>query len=223
MKQNHQRNLMRTLRAQWRDTVVLLHESGISLLLFFALVIGGALAFYFFYIEPDSGHRIGFVEALYSTFALLFFQSALAFPQQGFLQILYFLIPIFGLVVVVDGVVRFGVALTNKQERGQKWQIAMASTFNQHVIVCGVGKVGYRAILELLKFGREVVAVEDDERGRFVEKTKDLGIPVIIADARRSENLIKAGIERADAIIVCTNDELSNLDIALDARAKSCR
>ncbi len=51
-----------------------------------------------------------------------------------------------------------------------------------------------------------------------MEKTKGLGVPIIIADARCSANLIKAGVERADAIIPCSNDELSNLDIALDAR-----
>lgn len=43
-------------------------------------------------------------------------------------------------------------------------------------------------------------------------------LPLIIANARRSENIRKAGVERADAIIPCTNDELTNLDIALDAR-----
>jgi Trk K+ transport system NAD-binding subunit len=94
----------------------------------------------------------------------------------------------------------------------------MASTYNQHIIVCGVGKVGYRVTLELLNFDREIVAIEIDPAGRFIEKVKALGVPVIIADARRTENLIKAGIQRADAVIPCTDDELANLDIALDAR-----
>jgi Trk K+ transport system NAD-binding subunit len=134
------------------------------------------------------------------------------------LQVLYFILPILGLVAVVDGVVRFGSALTNKQERGQKWQVAMASTFSGHVIICGMGRVGYRVALELMKFGREVVAIEADEKGHFAEKAMGLGIPVIFGDARREENLLKAGVERADAIIPCTNDELANLDIALDAR-----
>ena len=149
---------------------------------------------------------------------MLFFQGSLQYPHQGFIQILYFIIPILGLVVVADGVIRFGVALTNKQERGQKWQIAMASTYSGHVIICGMGKVGYRVALELMKFNRDVVAIEANPDGRFLEKTEALGIPVIIADARRSENLLKAGVEKADAVIPCTDNELTNLDIALDAR-----
>jgi voltage-gated potassium channel len=212
------KEIRRVMRAQWRDAAVLFHESHTALILFVALIIGGAILFYFFYTDPFTGQRINFSEALYGTFSLLFFQGSLQYPHQGFIQILYFIIPILGLVIVADGVIRFGVALTNKQDRGQKWQIAMASTYSGHVIICGMGKVGYRVALELMKFNREVVAIEANPEGRFLEKTRVLGIPVIIADARRSENLLKAGVEKADAIIPCTDNELTNLDIALDAR-----
>ncbi|MBN2547610.1 MAG: potassium channel protein, partial [Anaerolineales bacterium] len=134
------------------------------------------------------------------------------------LQILYFLLPVIGLVAIADGVISFGAALVNKRERGNKWQVAMASTYSGHTIICGIGKVGFRVAVELLKFEREIVAIEVNPQGRFIEKAKNLGIPVIIADAQRSENLRKAGVEQADAIIPCTDDELTNLDIALDAR-----
>ncbi|MBN1146383.1 MAG: potassium channel protein [Anaerolineales bacterium] len=211
-------DLRRVVRAQLRDAVVLLRESGKTLVLFLTLIIGGALLFYISYTDPTTGQPISFSEALYGTFALIFFQDSLDFPRQWHLQVLYFVLPLLGLVAVADGVVRFGVALTNKVERGQKWQIAMASTYNHHIIVCGIGKVGYRVTLELLKFDREIVAIEIDPTSRFIEKVEALGVPVIIADARRTENLYKAGIQRADAVIPCTNDELANLDIALDAR-----
>jgi voltage-gated potassium channel len=216
-----QYNLRRALRAQWRDARVLLGESRGALILFFTLVLGGAVLFYLFYDGAPctiQQERIGFPQALYNAIALVFFQAVDEFPKCWFLQALYFIMPILGLLLVVDGVVRFGSALTNKKERGQKWQVAMASTYNDHVILCGMGRVGYRVALELLRFGREIVAIEANEKGRFVEKAMALGIPVIFADARRRENLIKAGIEKADAIIPCTDDELGNLDIALDAR-----
>jgi voltage-gated potassium channel len=211
-------SLRRYLRAQLRDARVLFREFRVPLLLFVILIIGGALIFHWLYTFPGTDNRPRIDEALYATFALIFLETVFPFPEQWYLQALFFIIPILGLAAVADGVLRFGAALTNKQARGQKWQVAMASTYSNHVIVCGVGKIGYRVILELLKFGREIVAIEIDPEGRFVEKAKALNIPVIIANARRSENLIKAGVERADAIIPCTNDELTNLDIALDAR-----
>jgi len=213
-----QRTLRHSLRAQWRDARVLLRESQRSLAWFAILLVGGTLAFYSLYRDPQTGAAISFVQALNAVFNLIFLQGSLTIPEHGLLQLLYFVIPIVGLFVVVDGLVHFGVALTNKQERGQKWQIAMASTYSDHVIVCGFGAVGYRVALELLRFDREVIAVEANPECRFIEKAQALGIPVIIADARQPETLMKANIQQADAIIPCTNDELANLDIALDAR-----
>ena len=208
----------RTIRAELRDIRVLLGESRTSLILFIVILVGGALLFYYADRYRGADPPLDFGQALYGTFSLIFFNPYLEFPEYWFLRVLYCLIPILGLAAVVDGVLRFGVALVSKRDRGQKWQVAMASTYDNHVIVCGIGRVGYRVILELLRYGRDVVAIEPDPEGRFVEKAKGLGIPVIIADARRSGNLIQAGVERADAIIPCTDDELSNLDIALDAR-----
>jgi voltage-gated potassium channel len=212
------RRLRRALQAQIRDTYVLVQESRISLVLFLIIIFGGALVFHLAYIVPGTGRHPALGEALYATFSLLFFSPELPFPDQWYLQALYFVIPILGLAAVADGILRFGGALVSKQSRGQKWQVAMASTYHDHVIICGVGKVGYRVILELLKFDQEIVAVEKNPDNRFIERIQALDIPLLIADARRKENIIKAGVERADAIIPCTDDELTNLDIALEAR-----
>jgi voltage-gated potassium channel len=211
------RRWSRTIRAELRDIGVLFRESRVSLFLFFAVLLGGAFLFYHVYTDPDSG-PLDFGEALYGAFSLIFFGGYLGFPEQWYLRVLYYLIPIVGLAALVDGVLRFGVALVSKRDRGQKWQVAMASTYDNHVIVCGIGRVGYRVILELIRHEQDVVAIESNPEGRFVEKAKGLGIPVIIADARRSANLVQAGVKVADAIIPCTDDELANLDIALDAR-----
>ena len=129
-----------------------------------------------------------------------------------------FLIPLIGLTAVADGFFRFWTALTNKSERGEKWQVAMASTYSNHIIICGFGKLGYRIAEELLHYGRDIIAIEANPDGRFVDKAKDLDIPILIADARRSKTLLDANIKKADAIIPCTDDELANLDIALDAK-----
>lgn len=209
---------IRHIRAQLRDVYVLFQEFRSPLLLFVIIVLGGAALLHLFYTYPGGNEHPSYSEALHAAFSMVFFEIVLPYPARGSLQLLFFLIPILGLAVVADGVLRFGSALVSKQARGQKWQIAMASTFSNHIIVCGVGKVGYRVILELQKFDREVVALEIDPEARFVEKVQQLDTPLILADARRPENLKKAGVAAADAIIPCTNDELTNLDIALDAR-----
>ncbi len=217
MKSRFSRSIHR-VRAEWRDFRVLFHESRTSILFFLLINFGGAAIFHFFYTYPNTQQHPGFSHALYGTFALIFFESVLPYPPQWYLQILFFIIPIMGLAIVLDGLNRFGSAFFDKQARGQKWQVAMASTYSKHIIICGLGKTGYRTALELLKFGREVIAIERNENGRFVENAKEAGIPVIIADARRTESLMKANVSKADAIVPATDDELTNLDIALDAR-----
>lgn len=207
-----------TLWAQLRDLRVLLQETRFSLLTFVGINLLGMLLFHRFYHYEESGLPPDWGTALFATFALNFFETVLPFPPQWFLRVLYFLVPVIGLSAVADSVLHIWTALINKRERGEKWQVAMASTFNNHVIVCGLGKVGFRTVQELLKFNRDVVCIEINPQCPFIEQAYALGIPVIIADARNADKLRRAGVERADAIIPATDDELANLDIALDAR-----
>ncbi len=204
--------------ANLRDVNVLLREFRLPLMLFVLLILVGAFLFYHLYTHSELGHELTFVESVYVIFAMIFFGTDIPFPSQWYLQIFFFAMPILGLALIGQGVIGFGVMLFNKRARGEEWQVAIASTYRDHIIVCGLGKVGYRVVAQLLSFGEEVVGIEANENAPFVERVRQMGVPVIIADARQREWLIKAGIERASSIVVCTNDDLCNLDIALDAR-----
>ena len=94
-------NLRRTLRAQWRDTRVLLQESRNALLLFVVVILGGALIFHFFYTYPGTDQHPRFGVAVHATFALIFFETLLPLPEQWYLQLFFFLIPILGLAAVL--------------------------------------------------------------------------------------------------------------------------
>lgn len=87
-----------------------------------------------------------------------------------------------------------------------------------HVILCGLGQVGYRVASELQRFDTEVTAVELDSTGPFVSLVREQGIPILFEDARKTDVLVKAGLERASAVIACTDNDLTNVEIALDAR-----
>ncbi len=87
-----------------------------------------------------------------------------------------------------------------------------------HVIVCGLGNVGYRVVEELLGYGERVVVVETARDGRFVTTARRLGVPVIIGDATVREVLRQAHSPAARAVIAATNDDLINLEVALLVR-----
>jgi voltage-gated potassium channel len=208
----------RFLRALWRDTLVLVRQFRVSLLAFSSLLFIGTLALRLFYIHPETGQHLGWREASYATFMLLFAEMPLPFPNILWLQVLFFITPLIGLAVAADGVLRFGVALFNRQERKEAWQVAVASTYRNHVVVCGLGRVGYRVTTELLHLGEEVVGIEHNADIPFLEKLQQMKVPVLLGDARTREMLEKARVSEASAIVVCTDDDLTNLDIALDAR-----
>lgn len=214
----HARYSRRYLRALWRDTRVLVRQFRTPLLAFLVLLGVGTLALHFFYTDPESGQRLGWAEALYSVFTLVFLESVLPFPHAVGLQLLFIAVPVIGLALVANGIAQFGMALFDRRERKEAWQVAVASTYHNHVVVCGLGKVGYRVAKELLRLGEEVVGVELDAACPFLEELDRLGVPVLIGNARQRETLEKARVREASAIVACTQDDLTNLDIALDAR-----
>ena len=88
-----------------------------------------------------------------------------------------------------------------------------------HVIVAGLGSIGYRVALGIAARGVPVVAVEVNDDGRFVSPARAAGIPVVIADARHPEILGELRLSTARAIVAATDDDLVNLSAALNARA----
>jgi voltage-gated potassium channel len=212
------RPIRRFLRALWRDTRALVRQSRVSLLIFCSLLTVGTLALRLFYIDPQTGEGLGWAEAFHATLMLTLAEVSLSFPNKLGLQLLLFVVPLVGLSTVVDGVIRFGVALVNRRNRKEAWTVAIASTYRNHVVVCGMGKVGYRVTKELLQLGEDVIGIEQNPELPFLEEVRQLNVPILLGDARRQDLLDKARVADASAIVVCTEHDLTNLDIALEAR-----
>jgi Trk K+ transport system NAD-binding subunit len=87
-----------------------------------------------------------------------------------------------------------------------------------HVIVCGLGSIGYRVVERLCERGVPCIAVDRDEQGRFVTATRTLGVPVVVADASQPETLSELNIERARGVMCMTSDDVANLRAALAVR-----
>jgi len=90
---------------------------------------------------------------------------------------------------------------------------------HDHVIVAGLGSIGYRVALGLVARGVPVVAVEVSDEGRFVSPARAAGIPVYTGDARHASVLKELHLDTARALVASTSDDLVNLSTALNARA----
>jgi voltage-gated potassium channel len=216
------RTLRQSIKTNWRDFRVLLRAFSRPLILFIGtLIVFGLL--YRLLSQLAGLDAPSPLQAIFLMLQMIFLQANIAFPEVWYLQLFFFVMPIIGIVLLSAGVANLGAKLFNKAERGQDWEVALASTFSDHVIVCGLGKLGYRVVLQLLKFGQSVVAIEQDVSKPFITHIRDLDVPVILGDARLRDALVKAEIDHAAAVVCCTDNDLTNLDIALDAREMNPR
>lgn len=161
---------------------------------------------------------ISFGRALHHVYFLLFGQPSLDYVDDVVLEVLNLVIPPLGLVAVVDGVVRFSYLFNARKRADREWIEVLAESLKGHVVVCGAGRVGYRVTLELRKLGRDVVVVEKRADAPFAQVLRDLGVAVLIDDIRSPGTLSRLNVQRASAIVCATDDDLSNINVALDAR-----
>lgn len=91
--------------------------------------------------------------------------------------------------------------------------------YSDHVIVCGFGRNGRKAYLELRASGADVVVVEQDEDVLSKASTEEYGpVAIVRGDATLDESLRAAGIERARALITALPKDADNVFVALTAR-----
>lgn len=207
----------RQTRAALRDTGLLLREFQWPLLAFAGAVFGGGMLYNYLAIQAGESTG-GLAKATYHVLGLVFLSPLGEFPNAWYLQIFYFLIPIIGISILAQGVADFGILLFNRRARSKEWEMAVASTFDNHIIVVGLGHLGYRVVQHLHSMEEEVVAIEINPQTDLAASVKDLGVPVIADDAARESILTAANIFQARAIMLCTQNDSLNLQIALKAR-----
>lgn len=173
----------------------------------------GAVAFRMF-------HRplLSWGEGLYATYCLLFSEHLYPWPDHPVLQALYVVLPVLGLAVILDAIVRYSVFLTRLDPTRREWLVAFTAQLENHVILCGLGRGGFRVLQELVKLGEDVVVVERNQDCPYVGFARRHGVPVFLQALPDEALLPELRIERAKSIIVCTSDDLTNLETALDAR-----
>lgn len=129
---------------------------------------------------------------------------------------------LFGNVVMLTGGALLGVlfsylAAITTTERLEEMMGQRASRMEGHVVVAGLGNVGYRVVRSLRDLGADVAAIELLPDARFVEALREQ-VPVLAGDARLSETLERASIADAAVFIACTNNDLANIEACLHAK-----
>jgi voltage-gated potassium channel len=86
-----------------------------------------------------------------------------------------------------------------------------------HVILCGYGRIGREIAAQLSLEGVPVLIVEMNVERR--EAAEEKGLPVLMADATLDETLLEAGIHRCRALVAALPNDAANVYVVLSARA----
>jgi voltage-gated potassium channel len=130
-----------------------------------------------------------------------------------------------GLLVVqlaiqsILGLTESGYFRRLQERRFRRWM----QSLENHVILCGFGRIGREIAAQLISEGIPLLVVEMDPERR--EAAEDLGLPVLMADATLDETLIEAGIHRCRSLVAALPSNAANVYVTLSARglAPSCR
>ncbi len=212
------RSRWRQFKAGWRDTWLLLRQFRRPLVLFFLMMAGCGWLFYTLSRatnQPVSNWQ----EGIYDILTMTFLNPVVPFPPELYLQVFYFLMPVLGIGMLAQGLAEFGVMFFNRRSRGKEWEMAVASTFTNHIVLIGLGHLGYRVVKTLREMGEDVVVISLAPDPNLVISAHAMDVPVIEGDGTREAVLESANIRRARSILLCTQNDSLNLQMALKARS----
>jgi Trk K+ transport system NAD-binding subunit len=213
-----QRRKRRDPRTLWLYTRRLLREFRGTLFGIAAVLVAGAVLYRLAPPEALEDGRPSLGLSVYGAWMALFAEPIFARPDAWYLQVMHAVYPLLGVALIGEGIVRFALLMISRRHGEKEWMLVMASTYRRHVVLCGLGHLGYRVLEQLLAQGRQVVVIDRNPDGKFVAEAKRAGVPLLVRDMLDDEALLAAGVPHADAVVVATSDDLANVEVAMDAR-----
>jgi voltage-gated potassium channel len=116
--------------------------------------------------------------------------------------------------IITSAIVEMDLAHTFRKRRTMK----TLSKLNNHIVVCGAGRMGRQVVKELVKSRVPYVCIERDESHAELIREINEDAPVIEGDATHDETLVEASIGRASGLIAALSADTDNLFVCLTAR-----
>ncbi len=165
-----------------------------------------------------------FLDALYMTVIVITtigFREVHPLSVNG--KIFTIIFSIFGFAVFVGVISSISISFLEEYLNGnfrRKQMEKKLKDFKNHIIVCGLGRIGHYVLEELIELEEDFIGIDSEDK--IVKKVLDsLNLKeylCIVGDATEEEILIKAGIDRAKALICCVRDDVRTLFISLTAK-----
>ena len=121
------------------------------------------------------------------------------------------------MLLAVGGMTKAIIELELNQYFGKRRTKKMIDHLKDHYIVCGFGRVGRGAAVELQRASAKFLVVDRSEDK--VEWAMKLGMLAVLADATDDVTLREAGVLRAKGLIATLQSDADNLFVILSAKA----
>ncbi len=203
-------------RTAWLYSLVMLREFRYTLSALAVAVLLGATVYRG--TPAAGGSPLNWAEAIYHSWMALLAQPRDSTPPTWGIGLMCGIYPVLGFVLIGEGIVRLALLMISRRQGQKEWMRVMASTYRDHIVLCGLGHLGFRVLEQLIALGLPVVVLEKHRDSRHLTHARELGAAVLLRDMKEDQALIDAGIKHARAVVIATNDDMANLEVALDSR-----
>lgn len=118
--------------------------------------------------------------------------------------------------VAVGAMTQTIIELELQERFGKRRKKRMIDQLRNHFIVCGFGRVGRNAAMELQRAKKPFLVIDRNEAR--VDRAMRAGMLAVVADATRDECLREAGVLSANGLIAALPGDAENLFIILSAK-----
>ncbi len=183
-------------------------------IIFFTIQIIGVIGYY--YIENYS-----ITDSFYTTILAIStvgFGTPHALSEHGKIFTSILILLSFGTIgyyfTILSRFVVEGIFSNFYKERKMEKKV---KKLENHVIICGYGRNGKQASIELAEHNENFVIIDNDEQ--IIEIIKhETNYNYILGDATHEDVLIKAGIDKAKSLITTMPNDANNVYVVLTAR-----
>ena len=196
----------------WKDLSIVFSLIWLNLVLFAGLLAGGAALLKISGAYPQAGWPGLLLNAFHMAIT-----ERVATENSGLMPILLsFIIPLGTVIILGEGVLRVVSIYLQKREHREEWDIMVAKTFSNHIVVCGVGELGKALIKRFHADHPETRIVLVDLRPGLLSETGLSGNNIVClqADMTSIETLKTANCHKANLVLLASGNDAVNLEAA---------
>jgi hypothetical protein len=184
----------------------------LNLVLFVGLLVGGAALMKISGAYPQSGWPGLLLDAFHMAIT-----ERVAEETDGLMPILLsFILPLGSVIILGEGVLRVLSIYLQKREHWEEWDIMVAKTYSNHIVVCGMGELGKALVKRMHADHPDTRIVLVDLRPGLLSETGLSGDNIVClqADMTSLETLKTANCHKARLVLLAAGNDAFNLEAA---------